>query len=110
MAVALADEDAQAAAQALGCTVTVEMTPADYKAQIDAAYEVIAKIHPNLRFYWTDQTQLAQALAEGIRGHVADLRRRVPGASLVVQVDEVLQRVNVAQGDRPGRVEPLPVI
>lgn len=36
---ALADEDAQAAVQALGCTVTVEMTPADYKAQIDAAYE-----------------------------------------------------------------------
>ncbi len=32
--------------------------------------------------------ELAQALAEGIRTHVADLRRRVPGASLVVQVDE----------------------
>ena len=32
--------------------------------------------------------ELAQALAEGIRVHVADLRRRVPGASLVVQVDE----------------------
>ena len=31
---------------------------------------------------------LAQALAEGVRAHVADLRRRVPGASLVVQVDE----------------------
>lgn len=32
---------------------------------------------------------LAQALAEGLRDHVADLRRRVPGATrLVVQVDE----------------------
>jgi methionine synthase II (cobalamin-independent) len=32
--------------------------------------------------------ELAQALAEGLAGHVADLRRRVPGADLVVQVDE----------------------
>lgn len=32
--------------------------------------------------------ELAQALAEGITGHLADLRRRVPGAELVVQVDE----------------------
>ncbi len=32
--------------------------------------------------------ELAQALAEGLRGHVADLRRRVPDAELVVQVDE----------------------
>jgi len=32
---------------------------------------------------------LAQALAEGLRDHVADLRRRVPGATrLVVQIDE----------------------
>ena len=32
---------------------------------------------------------LAQALAEGVRAHVADVRRRVPGAErLVVQVDE----------------------
>ena len=32
---------------------------------------------------------LAQALAEGVRAHVADVRRRVPGAArLVVQVDE----------------------
>jgi hypothetical protein len=36
---ALADEDAQAAARALGCTVTVEVTPAEYKAQVGAAYE-----------------------------------------------------------------------
>ncbi|HSE69698.1 MAG TPA: methionine synthase [Nocardioidaceae bacterium] len=32
--------------------------------------------------------ELAQALAEGVRDHVADVRRRVPGATLVVQVDE----------------------
>ena len=32
--------------------------------------------------------EVAQALAEGLRTHVADLRRRVPDASLLVQVDE----------------------
>ena len=32
--------------------------------------------------------ELAQALAEGLREHVADVQRRVPGAELVVQVDE----------------------
>lgn len=32
--------------------------------------------------------ELAQALAEGLRTHVADVRRRVPEAQLVVQVDE----------------------
>ena len=33
--------------------------------------------------------ELAQALAEGVRGHVADVRRRLPGVDrLVVQVDE----------------------
>lgn len=33
--------------------------------------------------------ELAQALAEGLRSHVADVRRRVPGASeLLVQIDE----------------------
>ncbi len=33
--------------------------------------------------------ELAQALAEGLRGHVRDVRRRLPGAErLVVQVDE----------------------
>lgn len=32
--------------------------------------------------------ELAQALAEGLDQHLADLRRRVPGARLVVQVDE----------------------
>ncbi|MDI2129363.1 methionine synthase [Yinghuangia seranimata] len=31
---------------------------------------------------------LAGSLAEGLRGHVADLRKRVPGAELVVQFDE----------------------
>lgn len=32
--------------------------------------------------------ELAQALAEGLVAHVADVRRRVPGARLLVQVDE----------------------
>ena len=32
--------------------------------------------------------ELAQALAEGLRDHLADVRRRVPGAELVLQVDE----------------------
>lgn len=32
--------------------------------------------------------ELAQALAEGVRAHVADVQRRVPGAHVVVQVDE----------------------
>ena len=31
---------------------------------------------------------LAQALAEGVRVHLADVRRRVPGATLVLQIDE----------------------
>jgi len=32
--------------------------------------------------------EVAQALAEGVAVHVADLRRRLPGATLLVQVDE----------------------
>ncbi len=32
--------------------------------------------------------ELAEALAQGVADHVADLRRRLPGATLVVQVDE----------------------
>lgn len=32
--------------------------------------------------------ELAQALADGLREHVADVRRRVPGAEVMVQVDE----------------------
>lgn len=32
--------------------------------------------------------ELAQALAEGVRVHLADVQRRVPGAELVLQVDE----------------------
>jgi methionine synthase II (cobalamin-independent) len=32
--------------------------------------------------------ELAQALAEGLRRHVADVRRRIPAAQVVVQVDE----------------------
>jgi len=32
--------------------------------------------------------ELAQSLAEGLGGHIEDVRRRVPGAQVVVQVDE----------------------
>ena len=32
--------------------------------------------------------ELAEALAEGLRDHVADVQRRIPGADLLVQVDE----------------------
>lgn len=32
--------------------------------------------------------ELAESLAEGLGGHIADVRRRLPGASLLVQVDE----------------------
>jgi hypothetical protein len=32
--------------------------------------------------------ELAQSLAEGLIGHLADLRRRVPGATWIVQLDE----------------------
>jgi len=32
--------------------------------------------------------ELAESVAEGLRAHLADVRRRVPGATLLVQVDE----------------------
>lgn len=32
--------------------------------------------------------ELAQSLAEGLQDHIADVRRRLPGAELIVQVDE----------------------
>lgn len=42
--------------------------------------------------------ELAQALAEGLRHHIADVRRRIPGAEVVVQVDEpVLPAVMAGQ-------------
>lgn len=52
---------------------------------------------------------LAASLAEGLRGHLADVRRRVPGARVVLQLDEpsltaVLQgRVKTASGYRTHR-------
>ncbi|UNO39790.1 methionine synthase [Streptomyces sp. MST-110588] len=52
---------------------------------------------------------LAASLAEGLRGHLADVRRRVPGAQVVLQLDEpsltaVLQgRVRTASGYRTHR-------
>ncbi|MCB5908421.1 methionine synthase [Streptomyces sp. SF28] len=52
---------------------------------------------------------LVASLAEGLRGHLADVRRRVPGAQVVLQLDEpsltsVLQgRVKSASGYRTHR-------
>ncbi|KAB8165857.1 methionine synthase [Streptomyces sp. 3MP-14] len=52
---------------------------------------------------------LAQSLAEGLREHLAELRRRVPGATVVTQFDEpslpavLLGRVRTASGYRTHR-------
>ncbi|MEU8673243.1 methionine synthase [Streptomyces sp. NPDC048560] len=52
---------------------------------------------------------LAGSLAEGLRGHLADVRRRVPGAEVVLQLDEpsltavLLGRVRSASGYRTYR-------
>lgn len=63
---------------------------------------------------------LAQALADGVQSHLADMRKRVPGAELVLQVDEpglpavLAGAVPTASGwgkhrsvDGPGAVELL---
>lgn len=58
--------------------------------------------------------ELAQALAEGVREHVADVRRRVPGAEVVVQLDEpalpavLAGRVPTASGFHRHRSVDLP--
>jgi methionine synthase II (cobalamin-independent) len=59
--------------------------------------------------------ELAQALAEGVRAHVADVRRRLPGVDrLVVQVDEpalsavLAGRVPTASGFHKHRSVDLP--
>ena len=52
---------------------------------------------------------LAGSLAEGLRGHLAEVRRRVPGAEVVLQLDEpsltavLLGRVRSASGYRTYR-------
>ncbi|MEU8438200.1 methionine synthase [Streptomyces sp. NPDC029216] len=52
---------------------------------------------------------LAASLAEGMRGHLADVRKRVPGAEIVLQYDEpsltavLLGRVRSASGYRTYR-------
>ncbi len=58
--------------------------------------------------------ELAQALAEGVREHVADVRRRVPDAEVVVQLDEpalpavLAGRVPTASGFHRHRSVDLP--
>ncbi|MCJ1679792.1 methionine synthase [Streptomyces sp. APSN-46.1] len=52
---------------------------------------------------------LAVSLAEGVRGHLADVRKRIPGAEIVLQYDEpsltavLLGRVRSASGYRTYR-------
>ncbi|MGW0366266.1 methionine synthase [Streptomyces sp. NPDC002990] len=52
---------------------------------------------------------LAASLAEGLRGHLADVRKRIPGADIVLQFDEpsltavLLGRVRSASGYRTYR-------
>ncbi|CAL9549951.1 hypothetical protein SUDANB120_04422 [Streptomyces sp. enrichment culture] len=52
---------------------------------------------------------LAASLAEGLRGHLADVRRRIPGAEIVLQFDEpsltavLTGRVRTASGYRTYR-------
>lgn len=52
---------------------------------------------------------LAGSLAEGLRGHLADVRKRIPGADIVLQFDEpsltavLLGRVRSASGYRTYR-------
>ncbi len=52
---------------------------------------------------------LAGSLAEGLRGHLAEVRRRVPGADVVLQLDEpsltavLLGRIRTASGYRTYR-------
>ena len=57
-----------------------------------------------------DRRELAQALAEGVRDHLADVRRRVPGAGpLLLQVDEpALAAVLRARGTHRLGVRPAP--
>lgn len=75
---------------------TVEEELADYtgpfKIQVAGPWTLAATVEkPRGDRVLSDhgaRRELAQALAEGLRAHVADVRRRLPGAELVVQVDE----------------------
>ncbi|MFR9725380.1 methionine synthase [Streptomyces sp. MS19] len=59
---------------------------------------------------------LAASLAEGLRGHLADVRRRVPGARVVLQLDEpsvtavLTGRVPTASGYRTHRAPDRAVV
>ncbi len=53
--------------------------------------------------------ELAQALAEGVRVHLADVQRRVPGAELVLQVDEPALPVRAGRAGADGLwLQPAP--
>lgn len=58
--------DSAETATALGALIAGYSNPFNLDdAQIEEAYKIVAKIHQNLLFYWTDVSQLAQALASG---------------------------------------------
>ncbi len=58
--------DSSETAAALGGLIAGVSNPFNMSdAELDAAFAVVAKIHQNLRFYWTDPTQISQALANG---------------------------------------------
>ena len=68
-------------------------TPGPFKTQVAGPWTLAATVEkPRGDKVLSDhgaRRDLAQALAEGVRDHVADLRRRLPGTErLVVQVDE----------------------
>lgn len=64
----------------------------DFKVQVAGPWTLAATVErPRGDRVLADRgarRELAQALAEGLGHHVADVRRRLPGARLVVQVDE----------------------
>jgi hypothetical protein len=62
------------------------------KVQVCGPLTLAAQVElPNLHKALTDHgafQDLSASLAEGVRLHLADLRRRLPGAAIVLQVDE----------------------
>lgn len=54
---------------------------------------------------------IAQSLAEGVAAHVADIRRRVPGADVIVQIDEpslpAVLRGEIPTASGFGRLRPV---
>ena len=88
------------------------LRPAPFKIQVAGPWTLAATVEkPRGDKVLSDhgaRRDLAQALAEGLRDHVADVRRRLPGAStLLVQVDEPALPAVLAGAD-PDRVRLRP--